>query len=63
MTLRKIPLNVVNSNSLVILFKFNYLDIYLVYEANHLILYSFNVTIPYIIYIYIQYIIYSITSK
>lgn len=50
MILHKISLKVVNSNSFVILLKFNCLNIYLVYEANYLLLYSFNV-ILYIMYI------------
>lgn len=41
----KIPLNVVNSIFSVILFKCNYLETYLVYEANYLLFYSFNVTV------------------
>lgn len=51
MILFKIPLNVVNSNSFVILFKCNCLDKSLTYEANYLLLYSFNIITPYILYI------------
>lgn len=49
-----IPLNVVNSSSFLTLFKYNYLDMYLIYEENYLLFYSFHVTIPYVIYAYIH---------